>query len=134
MTFDECYANLSENCERVHGYALRILDDDGSSALFTVARELNSTRRDLKDAHEMEVAEAKADTMPLVTYDVAGNARHKAACALRELGDEQLEEKSLHESMRAFYEALNNECPSEEVPVSCVLKTIRDRLIELLES
>lgn len=134
MTFDECYTNLSENCERVHGYAMRIVDDDGGSILFSVARELNLARKDLKDAHEMEIAEAKADTMPLVTYDVAGNARHKAACALRELGDEQLEEKAMYESVRALYEALNNEYPSDEISMACVLKTIRDRLIVLLDS
>lgn len=119
MTFNEIWEWLS-------GYLYRVRGDDRD---VTALVRLDS----LKSAHERELAAAKAE-LPLVEYDVAGNARHKAACALRELGDEQLEEKAMYESVRAFYEALNNEYPSDEVSLACVLKTIRDRLIVLLES
>ena len=117
---------FNEIWEWLNGYLCRAHGDDRD---VTALVRLNN----LKSAHERELAAAKAEP-PLVEYDVVGNARHKAACALRGLGDEQLEEKSLYESVRAFYEALNDEYPTYEVSAACVLKTIRDRLIVLLES
>ena len=117
---------FNENLEWFRGYICR---DNEACCNLTVLNRLNA----LKASHEEEL-EAAMGKFPLVEYDVVGNARHKAAFALRELGDEQLEEKSLYESVRAFYEALNNEYPTYEVSAACVLKTIRDRLIVLLGS
>ena len=117
---------FNENLEWFSGYICR---DNEASRNLTVLNRINA----LKASHEEEL-EAAMSKFPFVEYDVAGNARHKAACALRELGDEQLELKPLYESVRALYEALNNEYPSDEISMACVLKTIRDRLIVLLDS
>ena len=120
MTFEEAY-------QRADGYATRIWDTEGKSALHSMLVYM-------RKAHEEEVATAR-DTFPLdlPTYDVAGNERHKVACALRRWEDDEVVRESTDDHLLMLYLKLYDELPGDE-PHEKLAIAIRDRLIGLLES
>lgn len=120
MTFEEAY-------QRANGYATRIWDTEGTLTLRNMLVEL-------KNAHEDEVATAR-DALPLdlPTYGVAGNERHKVACALRRWVDDEVVRESAEDHLYMLYLKLYDDLPGDE-PHEKLAIAIRDRLIGLLES
>lgn len=120
MTFNEIW-------ERASGYAWGIWDSTGKLTLRNMLVEL-------KDAHEEEVATARdAFPLDLPTYDVAGNDRHRAVCALKNWDDDEIVRESAEDFMFMLYIKLYDEFPGDE-PHHKLAVAIRDRLIGLLES
>lgn len=122
MTFNEAY-------QRANGYAMRMWDTEGKSAL-------HSMLVDLKKAHEEEVKQALC-RFPLfhelTEYDTAGNDRHKVACALRSWDDDEVVRESADDHLRMLYLKLYNDFPGDE-PHEKLAIAIRDRLVGLLEA
>jgi len=120
MTFNEAY-------ERAHGYAWRIWDTEGKSALHGMLIKL-------REAHDAEVREAR-DALPpdLPTYDAAGDDRHRAAWALKNWDDDEIVRESAEDHLYMLYMKLYNELPGDE-PHEKLAIAIRDRLIGLLEA